>query len=109
MNLEKLGHWVGIVANLGVFAGFLLVAYQLHQNTIGLQSNAAYNSNELLANSDTALMGDTGYAAMAKSMTDPKSLSPDELMQMWAYLSLTTFSATLAFEDYNQGIISEAR
>lgn len=55
------------------------------------------------------MMGDTGYAAMAKSMTDPKSLSPDELMQMWAYLSLTSFSATLAFGDYNQGIISEAR
>lgn len=109
MNLEKLGQWVGVVANVGVFAGFLVVAYQLHQNTISLQSTSAYTSNQLFASSDMSMMGDTTYAAFAHSLIDPASLSPEELAQMWGYSSVTMFSAAVAFDDYRQGVISEAR
>lgn len=109
MNLEKIGQWVGIAANVGVFAGFLLVAYQLHQNTVSLQSASGYTSNELFASADTAMMGDTAYAAYAQSLTDPASLSPEELMQIWSYSSVTLFSAIVAFDDDQQGVISEAR
>ncbi|MGD2047173.1 MAG: hypothetical protein PVH96_13250, partial [Gemmatimonadota bacterium] len=107
MNLEKLGQWVAILANVGVFAGFVLVAYQLHQNTISLQSNSAYTSNQLFASSDMSMMGDTTYAAFAHALTDPPSLSPEELAQMWAYSSVTMFSAVVAFDDHEQGVISE--
>lgn len=93
MNLEKLGQWMGVIANVGVFAGFLLVAYQLHQNTISLQSTSAYASNQLFASSDMSMMGDTTYAAFAHSLTDPAGLSPEEMAQMWASSSVTMFSA----------------
>lgn len=109
MNLEKLGQWVGVVANVGVFAGFLLVAYQLHQNTMSLQSTSVSTANQLFANSDTAMMGDTTYAAFAHALIDPAHLSPEEVAQMWAYSSVTLFSANVAFDDYRQGIISEDR
>lgn len=109
MNLEKLGQWMVVLANIGVFAGFLLVAYQLHQNTISLQSTSVYTSSQLFANSDMAMMGDTTYEAFARSLTDPTHLSPGELAQMWGYFSVTMFSANVAFEDYRQGIISEER
>ena len=109
MNLEKLGQWVGIVANVGVFAGFLLVAYQLHQNTVGLQSTSVSNSSQLFASADLSMMGDTTYAAFAHALTDPASMSPEELAQMWAYFSVSLFSANVAYDDYRQGIISEDR
>jgi hypothetical protein len=109
MNLEKLGQWIGIVANVGVFAGFLLVAYQLHQNTLSLQSTSVYTSNQLFASSDMSMMGDTSYAAFAHALTDPARISPEELAQMWGYVSVTMFSASVAFDDYRQGIISQDR
>jgi hypothetical protein len=109
MNLEKLGQWMGIFANLGVFAGFLLVAYQLHQTTVGLQSSSVSTSNQIFADSDMAMMGDSTFEAFAHSLTDPASLTPAELTQLWGYSSVTMFSANVAFDDYRQGIISEDR
>jgi hypothetical protein len=44
--------------------------------------------------------------AFAHSLTDPSSLSPEEMTQMWGR---TLFSANVAFDDYRQGIISEDR
>jgi len=60
MSLERVSHWIGLLANVGVFVGFLLVAYQLHLNTQSLQASSIEKTHDLLSNAKIALMGDTG-------------------------------------------------
>jgi hypothetical protein len=36
MNLDRIGQWVSILANLGVLLGFLFLACQLQLNTMVL-------------------------------------------------------------------------
>jgi hypothetical protein len=108
MNLERINQWVAILANLGVFAGFVLVAYQLQQNSQALVSASSHTTAELFSNGDIAMIGDTGYVAFAKALDEPQNITRDELVQLWSYLSLSAFSASQVYDDYRQGIIPES-
>jgi len=107
MNLERINHWVGLLANVGVFVGFVLVAYQLHLNTQGLQASSIETTHDILSNAEMALMGDTGYDAYAKSILNPADLSPGELMQVWTYQSMAYIAAFQSFIDFREGRVSE--
>jgi hypothetical protein len=99
--------WVSMFANVGVFLGFLGVAYQLHLNTLGLAAASEHSASQLSSNTEIALMGDTGYAAVAKAMLRPHELNHEEVVQTWAYFSLAQMSAARSFDDYREGRVSE--
>ena len=109
MNIDRVGQWVGIVANVGVLLGFILVAYQLQLNTTALQTTSKHKTNELLSNAEMALMGDTGNAAFAHALLDPESVTPEEMVQIWSYFSLSFLSVSQVFFDYRDGLVSEER
>ena len=109
MNTDRIASWISIIANIGVFVGFLLVAYQLQLNTKALATTGSHKSSELFSNAEMALMGDTGSSALAKALLHPALISDEELMQVWSYFSLGFLAASQAFEDYQSGVISEER
>ena len=104
-----MSQWISLVANVGVFVGFILIAYQIQQNNTTLLTSSVHNSNELFSNSELALMGDTGYAALTKALDDPGGISKEELMQVWSYLSVANYSAVQVYDDYKLGVISKER
>lgn len=107
MNYERVTQWTSLAANVGVFLGFLMLAYQIHQQSAALASTSNQQSYQLFASGEEALMGDTGFAAYAKAMDSPESLSPEELVQVWTYLTVATYTALQVFEDYRQGVVSK--
>ena len=109
MNLDRIGQWVGILANVGVLVGFVLVAYQLQLNTTALQTTSKHKTNELFSNAEMALMGDTGNAAYAHALLDPESITPEEMVQNWSYFSLSFYAASQVYFDFQDGLVSEER
>jgi ATP phosphoribosyltransferase regulatory subunit HisZ len=43
MNMEKLNHWLTLVANFGVIAGVVFLAYELRQNNELLEQGSRYS------------------------------------------------------------------
>jgi hypothetical protein len=107
MKLEKIGQWISIFANVGVLVGFIVVAYQLQLNTKALQTSSIHKTNELFANLETSLMGDTANEAFASAMIDPKELTPGQISQIWSLHSLGLFVATQTYLDYRNGVVSQ--
>ena len=52
-------------------------------------------------------MGDTGYEAYAKAITNPSALTPGEVVQFWTYMSMAQTNAQQAYVEYVEGRISE--
>lgn len=107
MNLERLAQWVGVIANIGVLLGFLAIAFQLRLSWDSMQQASNQQFSTLATNAEVALMGDTGYAAYAKSIMNPSELTPEELVQFWTYLSIAQLNAQQAYIDFTEGRISE--
>lgn len=108
MNLDSLNKWVSLLANIGVVLGFVVVAYQLNLNTESLRASSSYQRSDLATNAEVAMIGDTGYAAYAKSMVNPAGLTQAEMIQVWAYFSIAQVSAVQAYMDYESGRITDA-
>jgi len=78
MDLGQLNSWLGIVANLGVVAGLVLVALQIRQNT---QTTKAQVANDwFLADMqlELAMMGENPAATWAKAIFTPDDLDDHE-------------------------------
>lgn len=75
MTFERVRAGISTVADVGVFVGFILVAFQLQQNTIALnvQANAAISS--AFSASETTMIGDNGAHALAPSITNPAAMT----------------------------------
>jgi hypothetical protein len=62
---QRLNNWLAVLTNLTVIAGVFFLAYEIHQNTIQLRSQASYN---LLQN---------------RTLNAQLFLSNDELLYSW--------------------------
>ena len=107
MSLERVGHWVGVAANLGVLLGILVVAYQLRLNWEAMQQASNQQISSIATSAEVALMGDTGYEAYAKSIINPSDLTPGELVQLWTYMSIAQLNAMQVYMDYREGRVTE--
>ena len=107
MIVDRISQWVGVLANIGVLLGFLVIAYQLQLNRDSMQQASNQQSSSLGTSAEVALMGDTGYAAYAKSIVSPSELTHEELVQFWTYMSIAQLNAQQAFIDYSEGRISK--
>ena len=108
MNFEKIRAGVSTAADVGVFIGFMMVAFQLQQNTVALdvQTKAAMASTYSAA--ETALIGDEGSTAYALSLTNPAEMSDSQIIQVWAYYGASIQASVTAFQAYQQGVVSRA-
>jgi hypothetical protein len=106
MNLDQVNKWLTLVANLGVVAGIVLVAVQLHLNTEAIRLQNAYDLNVGLRSADIALIGDTGAAAYGIALVKPADLTEAQLMQLWSYLDIPGSSALNTWIAYQAGSVS---
>lgn len=105
--MERAAQWIAIFANVGVLLGFLAIAYQLQLNRESMRQASNLQSSVVATTAEAALMGDTGYAAYAKSISNPSDLTPAEIVQFWTYMSIAQNNALQAFVEYREGRISE--
>lgn len=105
--MERAAQWIAIFANVGVLLGFLAIAYQLQLTRESMRQAASLQSSIVATTAEAALMGDSGHAAYAKSITNPSELTPAEIVQFWTYMSIAQANALQAFVEYREGRSSE--
>ena len=75
MKLDRLNQWLVLVANLGVVAGFILLAFQLSLNTDAIRLK---NATDLIRSStamELVYMGETTHVAAAWAWLGVPALS----------------------------------
>jgi hypothetical protein len=107
LNLERLGSWLTVLANVGVIAGLVLLAVELRQNSQIVRAEAVASLLAGQSSAETAFMGDDTAAAMATALTTPEALRDDEILQMWAYLNTTVISAEQIYSMYALGLATQ--
>src|SRR5262245_11051278 len=93
MNLDRLNQAVSMVANLGVVAGFVLLAIQLQQNTSAIRQQTLSTMNSTAVEAEGTFTGDTVHLAQAKAIYHPNELTPAEMSQIWGYVNMYVYSA----------------
>ena len=48
MKASELNEWLGVLTNVGVIAGLILVAYEIHQNSIALERDSRLSQVEVV-------------------------------------------------------------
>jgi hypothetical protein len=108
MNVDALNRWLTLLSNLGVIAGFVLLAVQLNQNTRALQMQSFGEFSRDVAAMEASNMGDTPNASYAAAMDDPASLTSAQLFDVWAYMNGGLFASLHTWNALEAGYASEA-
>ena len=86
MKLDKLNAWLTLIANFGVIAGLIFLAYEIRQNTTQLRAEASYSISEALSLQNAGIYGDPVFADIKiRGETDFHSLNQVEREQFVAY------------------------
>ena len=64
MNLDSTNRWLTLVANIGVLAGIIFLAYELQQNTVATQLEAASNFNASFSEIELFIAGNPEFAEL---------------------------------------------
>ena len=107
MNLDQVNKWLMLVANLGVLAGIVLVAFQLKENTDATRVQSAYALNDTTIGGDIGCMGDTTADAVTAAYFKPQELTEAQLMQTWCSVELSALAAQNSWLAYREGRASQ--
>jgi len=105
MNFEQVRAGISTMADVGVFIGFIMVAFQLQQNTVALELQTTTAISSAFSASETTMIGDTGASAMALSMTNPASMTDSQIIEVWTFLAASMQPAVSAFHAYKRNAI----
>ena len=97
-----------LVTNIGIVAGFVLIALQLQQSTkaMGLQAEAIRDSSIVAA--ESAFMGETLADAYVIAQLEPADLTDGQLWQVAGYFTTTLLSLYKDYTGYTQGLHPES-
>jgi hypothetical protein len=88
MKSSRLNEWLQILASLGVLIGLVVVAYEIKQNTETAQAEFYRESYSMWMHVSTVEIETDIDEILVKSITNPESLSPGELVELSAYFVL---------------------
>ena len=85
MKLSSLNEWLTLLANVGVLAGILFLAFEIQQNTSAIQSSTAQSVTGISSDSLGELAANPVLAGIRlKGDSNPVSLSDLEALQYFA-------------------------
>lgn len=108
MNIDALNRWLTLLSNLGVIAGFVLLAVQLNQNTRALEMQSFSDFSREVAAIEASNMGDSPNVSYAAAIDDPANLTSAQLVDVWAYMNGGLYASLHTWNAYKAGYASEA-
>lgn len=87
MSKFDVGQKITILANIGVIAGIVFLAYETRQNTSALKSAGAQNIYDQIAAINELRMNPEYVSVIQKGNEQPENLTSIERVQYYAYVS----------------------
>lgn len=107
MELEKLNHWLTLLANLGVIAGIVFLAVELRQNNEMMRAQTRSQLAEEVTELFTANMNDQAYAEVLLRGNKGEELSEIEQYQYTRHRSAWLWYWNNVAYQYQIGLYDE--
>ena len=85
MNLDSMNRWLTLVANIGVLAGIIFLAYELQQNTVATRVEAASNFNSSFSEIELFIAGNPEFAELLTKGREGTELSGSDQLRLWVF------------------------
>lgn len=107
MKSHNLGDAIQILANLGVIAGIIFLALEIHQNSEQLAGQSRYNYYQGRAQVYHSLALDQGLADIFQRKLTGEALSPVEELRISSFFTGNLTLWEYEYDEYQRGLISE--
>jgi len=82
MNLDSTNRWLTLVANIGVMAGIIFFAFELRQNTVAMQLEAASNYQTSFNEVELLIVGNPEFAELLRKGRDGDDVSAADQLRL---------------------------
>jgi len=83
MKKIELGQLISMLANIGVFVGIFLLAFELHQNNNSLKAQSRYNHTMAMAGYFDTVANDSDISAIIVKAQNGFDLNDHENFRLW--------------------------
>ena len=108
MNSELITRWTAIITKLAVVIGLVVVALEFRSNTRAIQADRVNSNAQFYFDINSVILQDEELAALRyKAISDPMSLTDNELLRYNAYLDMHYGNYLNIYRNYRDGLVSE--
>ena len=107
LNLDAINKWLTLISNLGVAAGFVLLATQVDQSADEIRLERVAGRLDGSRSASVAMLGDTAHEAFSTAMLRPSELTAGQITQLWAQLEMYVLDAEEMFTARQAGYATE--
>ena len=106
--MEKLNQWMTLIANVGVVAGIVFLAFEISQNTEQMMSTSIQNLSERMENRNILLATNNQLSEVIRKLYfDEASLTDTEQGQVFWWVASWTTDFEEAYRQFGLGALPE--
>jgi hypothetical protein len=107
MNIEKLNPWLTLLANIGVIAGIVFLAFEIRQNTTATELDAASNYEAALREYELFVAGNPDFTEIIVKSIAGKPLTEIEQFRVHMFFRGALRNWQTAYFQYQLGALDE--
>ncbi len=85
MDSDRLNRWMTLGANIGVLAGIIFLAFELQQNTVATQLEAASNFQDSFSEIELFIAGSPEFAELLRKGREGEEVSAADQLRLWIF------------------------
>ncbi len=107
MDSDRLNRWVSLGANIAVLAGILFLAFELQQNTLATQLEAASNFHNSYSEIELLIAGSPEFAALLQKGRRGDELSDTDQFRLSAFYGNVLFQWQFNHFQHSSGALDD--
>ena len=107
LNLDLVNRWLTLAANVGVMAGIIFLAFELQQNTVATQLEAASNFQDSFSELDLFIVGNPEFADLLRKGREGEETSPTDELRLWVFYGNVLRQWQFTFFQYRADALDE--
>ena len=107
MNLDSTNRWLTLVANIGVLAGIIFLAYELQQNTVATQLEAASNFNASFSEIELFIAGSPEFAELLSRGREGEEITGADQLRLLVFYNQVLRQWQFTHFQYMSGAMDE--
>ena len=107
MDSDRLSRWLTLGANIGVLAGIIFLVFELQQNTVATQLEAASNFQNNFSEIELFVAGNPEFAELLNTGREGEELTPTDQLRLSAFYANVLFSWQITHFQHLSGALDE--
>ena len=107
MNSDRLNHWLTLGANIGVLAGIIFLVFELQQNTVATQLEAASTFQNTFSEIELFIAGSPEFSELLHKGREGEEIAPANQIRLSVFYGNVLFSWQFIHFQYLSGAMDE--